>query len=161
MLTRLLLATVMTLSTLGATTLVATPAANASTATFATDLERAIQKYTNVERGKHGRRAVVWSSCVDRYAEGWASRIRTAGRLYHRDWRVIVRGCNKSYASENVGQYLTGDPSADSVARTFVKMWMNSKGHRANLLSGKARTIGVGAARTSSGRWYVVQNFAS
>ena len=39
-------------------------------------------------------------------------------------------------------------------------MWMNSSGHRANLLSSKARTTGVGV-RKSGATWYIVQNFAS
>ena len=160
MFTRLLTVIVMTLSTLGASTLVATPAANASTATFAAQLEASIHKYTNVERSKHNRSAVKWSSCVDRYAEGWASHLRSSGRFYHRDWRVIVRGCKKSYASENIARY-SSSASADNLAKTIVRMWMNSSSHRTNLLSSKARTMGVGAAKSSSGRWTVVQNFAS
>ena len=159
MLIRLLTAIVMTLSTLGAATFVATPTANASTATYAAQLEAGIQKYTNVQRRAHGRRAVVRSSCVDRYAEGWAAHLRNTGRFYHRSWRTIVRGCHKSYASENIARYSAG-MSPDRLARKIVGMWMNSRGHRANLLSGRARTIGVGAAK-SGGRWVVVQNFAS
>ena len=38
-------------------------------------------------------------------------------------------------------------------------MWMNSPGHRANLLSSRAPVMGVGAAKSRSGRWVVVQNF--
>jgi len=151
----------MTLSTLGATTLVVTPAANASTAPYSSELEWAIHKYTNVERVANGRRAVAWSSCVDRYAEGWAAHLRNTGRFYHRSWRTITSGCHKTYASENIAHYYSPTLSADALAKKIVGMWMNSPGHRVNLLSSKARTIGVGAARTSSGRWYMVQNFAS
>ena len=76
MYTRLFVVIIMALSTLGTTTLVATPAANASSATFANQVEAAIHKYTNAQRRAHGRRAVVRSSCVDRYAEGWARHLR-------------------------------------------------------------------------------------
>ncbi len=37
---------------------------------------------------------------------------------------------------------------------------MNSSGHRANLLSSKARLTGVGV-RKSGASWVIVQNFAS
>jgi len=159
MFTRLLVVAVMTLSTLGTTTLVATPVANASNASFANQVERSIAKYTNAQRRSHGKRAVVRSSCVDRYAEGWVAHLRKTGRMAHRNWRTIVRGCHKSYASENIARYSAG-ASADRLARTIVRMWMNSAGHRRNLLSPRARTMGVGVAK-SGGRWFVVQNFAS
>jgi len=157
---RLIVLIIMALSTLGTTTLVAAPAANASSATFANQVEAAIHKYTNAQRRAHGRRAVVRSSCVDRYAEGWAKHLRSTGRFYHRSWRTIVRGCHKSYASENIARYSAG-ASPDKLARKIVGMWMNSSSHRRNLLSSRARTMGVGAAKSSNGRWFVVQNFAS
>ena len=98
--TRLLVVVIMVLSTLGTTTLVASPAANASSATFANQLEAAIHKYTNAQRRAHGRRVVVWGPCVDRYAEGWATHLASTSQFYHRSWRTIVRRCHKSYASE-------------------------------------------------------------
>jgi len=159
MFTRLLVVLMMAFSTLGMTSLVASPPASASSATFAAKVEASIQKYTNAQRRAHGKRAVVRSSCVDRYAEGWAAHLRNSGRFYHRSWRTIVRGCHKSYASENIARYSAG-ASADGLARKIVRMWMSSPGHRRNLLSGRARTLGVGAAK-SGGRWVVVQNFAS
>jgi len=160
MYTRLLLVAIMVLSTVGTTTLVATPAANASSATFANQLETAIHKYTNAQRRAHGKRAVRWGPCVDGYAEGWARHLASTTGFYHRSWRTIVRGCNRSYASENIAWYSAG-ASPTTLARRFVRMWMNSPGHRANLLSGRARVMGVGAAKSHTGRWYVVQNFAA
>ena len=45
-------------------------------------------------------------------------------------------------------------------AKTIVRMWMHSSGHRANLLSSKARLTGVGVRK--SGSYYViVQNFTT
>ena len=40
-----------------------------------------------------------------------------------------------------------------------VTGWMNSSGHRANILSSKFTFIGVGVYRSSSGRLYWVQLF--
>jgi len=161
--TRLLVVAMMALSTLGAETLVDTPAANALSATFANQLETAIHKHTNAQRRAHGKRAVRWGPCVDRYAEGWARHLASANRFYHRSWRTIVRGCHRSYASENIAWYWMRGASPTTLARRIVRMWMNSPHHRANLLSSKPRVMGVGAAKSRNGndRWYVVQNFAA
>jgi uncharacterized protein YkwD len=162
---RLLLVLVMALSTLGTTATVLPPAANASTTTtaaYANQVETGITKYTNIQRRAHGRGAVAVHSCVDRYAEAWAGHLASTGRFYHRSWRSITSGCHRSYASENIAKYRFGSTgmSADALAKTIVRMWMNSPGHRANLLSSKARLTGVGV-RKSGATWYMVQNFAS
>ena len=159
---RLLLVLALALSTLGTTATVAPPTATAATATYADQVEVAITKYTNAHRRAHSRRAVVQGSCVDRYAEAWAGHLARTGRFYHRSWRAITSGCNRHFASENIAKYRVGTAGAtpDALARTIVRMWMNSSGHRANLLSSKARITGVGV-RKSGASWVVVQNFAA
>ena len=159
---RLLLVLVMALSTLGTTATVLPPAATAATVPYTSQVETAITKYTNIERRDAGRVAVRYYACVDRYAEGWAAHLASTGRFYHRSWRSITSGCHRSYASENIAKYGFGSTSmsADALAKTIVRMWMNSSGHRANLLSSKARLTGVGVRK--SGNYYVVvQNFTS
>lgn len=41
------------------------------------------------------------------------------------------------------------------------RAWIASADHRANILDGRFRTIGVGFARAANGRTYYVQNFGS
>ncbi len=59
----------------------------------------------------------------------------------------------------------TGDSVAENIAmgyrdsRTAVSAWMNSSGHRANILNGSHRRIGVAAYRTESGTIYWCQQF--
>jgi uncharacterized protein YkwD len=159
---RLLLVLVMALSTLGTTATVLPPAATAATVPFTSQVETAITKYTNVERQKAGRVAVRYYACVDRYAEGWAAHLASTGKFYHRSWRSITSGCHRSSASENIAKYRIGSAgmSADTLAKTIVRMWMNSSGHRANLLASKMRLTGVGVRK--SGSYYViVQNFTT
>jgi len=56
-------------------------------------------------------------------------------------------------------------PFAENIAmgykdsRTAVRAWMNSSGHRANILSSRHRRIGVAAYRTPSGTIYWCQQF--
>ena len=37
--------------------------------------------------------------------------------------------------------------------------WMNSEGHRANILNPSFRLMGIGARKGHNGRWYVAQVF--
>ncbi len=61
-------------------------------------------------------------------------------------------GVSFSAAAENIAY---GQPTAASV----VKAWMNSSGHRANILSPSYTLTGVGAAKTSNGTLYWAQMF--
>ncbi len=61
-------------------------------------------------------------------------------------------GIRFSAAGENIAM---GQRSAQEV----MTAWMNSPGHRANILNPTYTVIGVGAAKTSSGTLYWVQEF--
>ena len=39
--------------------------------------------------------------------------------------------------------------------------WMGLSGHRANILNGSYRLLGVGAAQSLDGRWYAAQVFGA
>ena len=45
------------------------------------------------------------------------------------------------------------------MGKAAVISWMNSPGHRANLLSSDWRDIGIGVARSKKGTYYLTQNF--
>ena len=47
------------------------------------------------------------------------------------------------------------------LGQAAVISWMNSTGHRQNLLDPSWYQIGIGVARSRSGRLYLVQNFGS
>ena len=68
---------------------------------------------------------------------------------------------HSSYPCENiiyeVGRSLFGDE--DGAARSLVGWWMNSPGHRANILDAGYRGIGVGVA-VERETVYATQNFA-
>ena len=55
--------------------------------------------------------------------------------------------------AENIAM---GQPNSQEV----VRCWMNSSGHRANILNGGHRRIGVAALRTPEGTIYWCQQFA-
>jgi uncharacterized protein YkwD len=118
-----------------------------------TEYERRLQHWTNVQRRRHGLRAVRLDGCADGYAERWTRHlVRSGGELVHRDQSVVLEGCNASAAGEVLAR---GQVSP----RRMVSMWMHSSGHRAILLSRTYRRIGLGAMRMRDGSWLATGNY--
>lgn len=111
---------------------------------------------TNAFRSRNGRSTVAADPHLNQVAQKWAEQMAREDRLYHNPnysnqyrpgWRL---------SSENVAQNW---PSA--TAKTFVDQWANSKaGHRENMLNPGITHMGVGIAKSASGKVYAVQNFA-
>jgi uncharacterized protein YkwD len=125
-------------------------------------MESAVVGSTNQKRMDRGRRAVQGNACIDRVAESWARRLAQSNTLTHRRLGRVLSQCDRSYVSENLAKYpVRSGMTAAQVARGTVHAWMESAGHRRNLLSYKPRVIGVGVARSANGNnWIIVQNFA-
>jgi len=89
---------------------------------------------------------------IDLYlkAQGWSDQMANAQRLYHSNL-ADGNGYNWARLGENVGYGY----SLEQVHSAF----MNSAGHRANILDGGFNRIGVGVTRTPDGRYWVVQEF--
>lgn len=111
-----------------------------------------VHQLVNAERTRRGLRPVAWTHCPDRFSDAWSLRLSQLGRLAHQPMQPILSGCSARRVGENVA---FGNVSADAMMR----MWMASPGHRANILNPAFTHIGVGATKTSSGRWYGVQVF--
>jgi hypothetical protein len=60
-------------------------------------------------------------------------------------------------AGENIAMISAGQNRADQ----FMNMWMNSDGHRANILGEDYNYIGVGVYVTANGEVYATQEFSS
>jgi uncharacterized protein YkwD len=106
-------------------------------------IEANVVSYTNTERAKYGLPPLE----VDKQL------MKTARE--HCAWMTlnhIFQHTRRSVA-ENIAM---GQPSSLDVVRS----WMNSSGHRANILNPNHRHIGVSAYRTESGTIYWVQQFS-
>jgi uncharacterized protein YkwD len=79
--------------------------------------------------------------------------------------RIAATGYRACYWSENVFiQWSTSPMSQDQVARTAFNWWRGSAGHNANMLSARARDIGISFYSARNGNRYIykaVQNFGS
>jgi uncharacterized protein YkwD len=107
----------------------------------------------NAQRAAHGMRALIVSPCATRYAAPWSTHMAATGTLVHQSLAPILR-CPAQAAGENIAY---GTMTADQL----MAMWMNSAGHRANILNPRFTRIGVGAVRTTTGRWWATQDFVT
>jgi uncharacterized protein YkwD len=114
--------------------------------------EGRILTLVNVERTKAHLRPLVLATCADAYANSWAATMARTGTFAHQSLVPIVTACKGHGAGENIG---TGSITADAM----MTAWMNSPEHRVNILNPSFTTIGIGAVKTSAGRWYGVQDF--
>lgn len=114
--------------------------------------ERKVRVYTNRARKRHDLKRVRRTKCVDRFANRWARKMARRQSLQHQNLRRVMRRCNLSMAGENIAYgYRSG--------KAVVRGWMHSPGHRANILKGRYRLLGVGMKRDKFGRPWVSQVF--
>lgn len=82
--------------------------------------------------------------------------------------RIMRRGLKVRFCAENVASVPVGSGDAlatvDDIAAKLVESWMNSPGHRANVLNGRVTHMGcsVRLARGFAEQWYAfgVEDFA-
>jgi uncharacterized protein YkwD len=109
---------------------------------------------TNAARANAGLPALSTDSCLTDLAQRHAERLAASQSLRHQDLSTVMSVCGVSTAGENVAMNYTG-PSA------MVGQWMDSSGHRANILDGRFTLIGIGTAQARDGSWYGVQVFGA
>lgn len=108
---------------------------------------------TNAHRAHEGLRELRLDTCLRRAAVRQAKLMAQQERIFHQDLGRVMSDCGLDAAGENVAYgYRTG--------RSVVNDgWMNSEGHRANILSSTFTLMGIGARKGRNGQWYVAQVF--
>jgi uncharacterized protein YkwD len=108
---------------------------------FATEV--AVVEHTNAERARYGLPALALDPSLTQTARKQAWWMTSHHTMQHGNFPV----------AENIAM---GQRSSGEVVRS----WMNSSGHRANILNRRHRRIGVAAYTTSGGTTYWCQQFA-
>jgi uncharacterized protein YkwD len=112
--------------------------------TAANRAERAIVRLVNAERARYGLPRLRLSSGLTRTAQRHSWNCLRYDSLSHSSGRVSsARASGETLAWSQRG--------AGSGARSIVSMWMNSSAHRAIVLNGKFRRVGVGRVRGKLG----------
>jgi uncharacterized protein YkwD len=107
----------------------------------------------NADRAANGLGPLGWHGGLASYAQSWANWMATNGSLTHQSLSPLL-GLGFSTAGENV---LVGPASMSAGAMEAA--WMNSAGHRANILNGAFSAAGVGSAIGPDGRIWVAVDF--
>jgi uncharacterized protein YkwD len=126
--------------------------AGASSSLAPLTYERRVQQIVNKRRANHGLPRLRVAACATTTAKRWSRHLATSNQFYHQSMSTVLNACNARYAGETLGR-------GSMAPRKLVRMWMQSPGHRAVLLSPKSRRIGVGATPDVYGRWVVAANF--
>lgn len=116
--------------------------------------------YTNAERKKHGLDALTWNEQLAAVARAHSLDMAERGFFNHYDPdgispfdRIKAAGIKYTVAAENIA---AGQPSPQKA----VEGWMNSEGHRENILNPDLKEIGIGIARGGEYGIYWTQTFA-
>ncbi|ACL75780.1 CAP domain-containing protein [Ruminiclostridium cellulolyticum] len=132
-----------------------TPATNGDYTAF----QKRVVELVNAERAKNGLKPLTMNSQVNKTATLKSQDMAKLGYFDHNSPTYgspfdMMKKYGISYrtAGENIAM---GQTTPEQV----MKGWMNSPGHRANILKSSFTQIGVGVAKNSSGRLYWTQQF--
>jgi uncharacterized YkwD family protein len=123
--------------------------------------EHKVLELTNAEREKNGLDPLVWNESLAELARAHSQDMVDRGFFSHNNPdgaspfdRMKAAGINYISAAENIA---AGQASPEAV----IESWMNSEGHRENILNPKLKELGVGLARGGQYGIYWTQNFAT
>jgi uncharacterized protein YkwD len=136
------------------------PAPPAPTVTVSADLQRVVD-LTNAERAARGKSALAIDARLNAAAQAHSQDQANVDNLSHdgtdfsnpKD-RMVRNGYPARWWAENVA---AGYVSADDV----MSGWMNSSGHRKNILNSRVTHIGVAVAYSADGTPYWTMALAS
>ena len=131
---------------------------------FMAAVEQAIYNKVNEERAKAGVPALTYNNTMQKYARIKSQDMGDNNYFSNEDLNgnLITTQMKKDGVSynawgENIA-YIGGNVSADALAEQFMTNWMNSSGHRANILSTNFSSIGVGVYKIGN-KVYATQEF--
>jgi uncharacterized YkwD family protein/spore coat assembly protein SafA len=124
-------------------------------------IENQVVQLTNQQRAKYGLKPLIQDWELSRVARYKAIDMRDKNYFSHTsptygDPFTMMKNFGITYrsAAENIA-------AGQTTPQEVVNAWMNSSGHRANILSTQSTYIGVGYAKGGSQRYYWVQQFIS
>ncbi len=135
---------------------VADCASSRARVTSVSPLNRQVVREVNRVRSRHGLKPLVRSSSLNRAAAKHSRSMAKDGYFAHEssNGSVFWQRIKHFYSARGHRYWAVGEnlvwASPKMTAKQAVKMWMNSKPHRANLLSKKWREIGLSAVHSTS-----------
>lgn len=131
---------------------------------FMAEVEQAIFKKVNEERSKNGVSALSYNSTMEKYARIKSQDMGDNNYFSHTDLsgnyitaKMKADGVSYNAWAENIA-YIEGVSDPTALAQQFMTNWMNSEGHRQNILSTNYSSIGVGVYKIGN-KVYATQEF--
>lgn len=131
---------------------------------FYDQVEQLIFNKVNEERAKAGVQALTYNSTMETYARIKSKDMGVRNYFDHVDpdgemitAQMARDGVSYNAWGENIA-YIGGVTDPVALANQFMTNWMNSPGHRANILSTNFTSIGVGVYK-SGNKYYATQEF--
>ncbi|MGW2063463.1 CAP domain-containing protein [Streptomyces sp. NPDC001937] len=131
----------------------AAPTHQASSPAADTSAQAAVLALVNQERAKVGCSPVTASASLASLAQDFSDDMAARGFFSHTDpdgqtpWDRATKAGVTGLGGENIAR---GQADAQAV----MASWMNSEGHRANILNCDYKTLGVGVHYGSGGPWW-------
>jgi uncharacterized protein YkwD len=123
--------------------------------------EQAVLELVNAARAKEDLPALKPQALLMEAARVHAANMAKQMKVEHQldgqrsTQRIADTGYKAATSGENIGN------SEELAVRAVFDAWMNSKGHKAHILSDKYEETGIGLARDSEGAYYYCQVFAT
>jgi uncharacterized protein YkwD len=137
---------------------------------YMSDVEKGVLSLVNAERQKAGAAPLEWCEIARTIARSKVKEMYDNDYFAHESpytgslenqFKVfggLVLGRDASYIGENLA-YAKGYKQSSLTAEYWVNQWMNSKGHRENILNPAYSHMGVGIFFGEDGRAYAAQAF--
>ena len=135
-----------------------------STDSFMAQVEQLIYNKVNEERSKNGVSTLSYNTTMEKYARIKSQDMGDNNYFDHKDLngnlitaKMQNYGVTYSAWGANIA-YISGISDANALAEKFMTNWMNSQGHRANILSTNFNSIGIGVYKIGN-KVYATQEF--
>ena len=135
-----------------------------NSSSYIAQIEQMIFNKVNEERAKAGVAPLNYSNTMQKYARIKSEDMGVRKYFSHEDpngqlitAKMKADGVSYNAWGENIA-YLGGYSGDSNIANKFMTNWMNSSGHRANILSPNFTSIGVGVYKIGN-TYYATQEF--
>lgn len=128
-----------------------TPAAGSS----APDNVNGIVQAMNADRAAAGLGGLSYNDQLAGSGQGWSGTIANGGSLFHQDLSALLS--QPAWGGfRTLGENLLVGPDNMSDG-SMETAWMNSPGHRANILNGSFTMVGIGVTHSGGRVWVAVE----
>jgi len=132
-------------------------------------VSRLVVAGANQARDEAGVASLVPDAKLVRAAQAFADYLAKHDKLDHDAdgrtpmQRATAAGYTWCRVAENIAyEFKSRGFESEALAQALVRDWMESKGHRRNLLDARLKDTGVGIAQSAqTKRWYAVQMFGA